>query len=224
MRRRERSSANNSDSSTIKLILLIIGLVVGIPAIIAVLVVCLVFTVTFFVVKKTVEVGNEFVQEVAKHQDEIQRAQREALDKAKKELKDVPNLPPLRKIPGTNMSDLIGLLDPQKDTVDNRKWEIINKELVCKEGNFVPRIQIPYIPPAEYDFIVTFSQPGLRNGISMIMPNPNGGSFYFFLGNSTVRHYCSRQLACRLESPSAIAEGGHLCPPLFSNTPKHKNC
>ena len=46
-----------------------------------------------------------------------------------------------------------------------------------RSGSFVPRVQFPYQPPQEYDYVVTFLQPGLRNGISLIMPNPNGGSF-----------------------------------------------
>jgi hypothetical protein len=95
-------------------------------------------------------------------------------------LKVVPNLPPLAKIPGTNMCDLIPLINPMKDSADGRKWTVVNNVLHCNEGNFVPRVEIPYIPPAEYDFIVTFAQPGLRNGISLIMPNPTNGSSFFW--------------------------------------------
>jgi hypothetical protein len=53
----------------------------------------------------------------------------------------------------------------------------------------VPRVQFPYRPPPEYDFVVTFWQPGLRNGISLVMPNPNGGSFFWFLGNDDGKGY-----------------------------------
>jgi hypothetical protein len=36
---------------------------------------------------------------------------------------------------------------------------------------------------------VTFSQPQLRNGISLIMPRPGGGSFYWFFGSENGKAY-----------------------------------
>jgi hypothetical protein len=93
--------------------------------------------------------------------------------------------PPPVTAPGKVSIDLIDLIDPRLDAVGKRRWTVANGELRCDEGSFVPRIQIPYRPPEEYDFIAVFSQPGLRNGISMIMPNPNGGSFYWFLGSGS---------------------------------------
>jgi hypothetical protein len=69
------------------------------------------------------------------------------------------------------------------------RWLVADKALHCADGNFVPRVQFPYRPPAEYDFVVTFWQPGLRNGISLIMPNPNGGSFFWFLGKENGAGY-----------------------------------
>ncbi|HZZ78183.1 MAG TPA: hypothetical protein VFE62_06675 [Gemmataceae bacterium] len=91
-----------------------------------------------------------------------------------------PQAPP--DVPGKKTIDLIPLIDTQRDAVENRKWSVRNNTLYCDDGNFVPRLQIPYRPPQEYDFTVVFSQPGLRNGISLIMPNPNGGSFFWYLG------------------------------------------
>src|SRR5262249_12669609 len=78
--------------------------------------------------------------------------------------------------------------DPRKDALDGRRWAVVNKALHCNDGSFVPRIEIPYQPPEEYDFIVTFSQPGLRNGISLIMPNPRGGSFFWYLGGNGAQY------------------------------------
>jgi hypothetical protein len=100
-----------------------------------------------------------------------------------------PQPPPPPAVPGKMTVDLIPLIKTDLDVVENRRWEVKNKTLHCLEGNFVPRIQLPYQPPAEYDFIVVFSQPNLRNGISLIMPNPNGGSFYWFVGGANNADY-----------------------------------
>jgi len=79
--------------------------------------------------------------------------------------------------------DLIPIIDLQWDVVDGAgKWQLQGKQLKCVEGNFVPRVQVPYIPPQEYDFTVTFSQPALRNGVSLIIPKPGGGTFYWAVG------------------------------------------
>jgi hypothetical protein len=93
-----------------------------------------------------------------------------------------PVLAQPKKKPADGAIDLIALLDLKKDVVTG-KWRLEKGELRCEEGGGVPRVQIPYIPPREYDFLVTFRQPKLHNGISLIMPNPNGGSFFWFLGN-----------------------------------------
>ena len=78
----------------------------------------------------------------------------------------LPQPAPPRGIPGKRMIDLIPLIDPGQDAVHGR-WAVADNVLHCNDGSFVPRIKIPYRPPEEYDFIVTFSQPGLRNGISL---------------------------------------------------------
>jgi hypothetical protein len=61
-------------------------------------------------------------------------------------------------------------------------WLVVGNALHANSYGGVLRMQIPYQPPEEYDFVVTFSQPRLRNGISLIMPNPNGGSFFWAFG------------------------------------------
>ena len=88
---------------------------------------------------------------------------------------------------GPKTYDLLSIIDLNVDVVDGKnKWKMQDKTLVCTEGHFVPRIQIPYTPPEEYDFTVTFSQPKMRNGISLIMPKPGpfGGMFYWCAGHS----------------------------------------
>jgi uncharacterized membrane protein len=104
----------------------------------------------------------------------------------------VPKAPPHPPLPvelvGRASIDLIPLIKPRKDVIHGH-WLVTKDELHCNDGNFVPRVQLPYIPPEEYDFVVTFSQPGLRNGISLVMPNPRGGSFFWFLGRDNGTGY-----------------------------------
>jgi hypothetical protein len=90
-----------------------------------------------------------------------------------------PQPPPPEGQPGKTMVDLIPLIDPRKDTVHGH-WLVHENVLHCNDAHFVPRIQIPYEPPEEYDFIVTFSQPGLRNGVSLVMPKPDGSGWFFW--------------------------------------------
>jgi hypothetical protein len=92
-----------------------------------------------------------------------------------------PPAPP--RVAGKKTVDLIPLIQPARDAVHGR-WAVAKNVLHCNDGNFVPRIEIRYRPPQEYDFVVTFSQPQLRNGISVIMPRPGGGSFYWFFGRA----------------------------------------
>ena len=93
----------------------------------------------------------------------------------------LPPPPPPPGVAGKITVDLIPLIDPAQDTVHGR-WVIDKNVLHCNDRHLVPRIQIPYQPPEEYDFTVTYSQPALRNGISMIMPKPGGGSCFWYLG------------------------------------------
>lgn len=104
--------------------------------------------------------------------------------------KEVPQPPPPMGVPGKPMVDLIPLVDPAKDALEDRRWLVKNNVLRCDDGGFVPRLEIPYQPPEEYDFIVTFSQRDLRNGISLIMPKPQGGgSFFWYLGSGDGSEY-----------------------------------
>jgi hypothetical protein len=91
-------------------------------------------------------------------------------------------------VEGKKTVDLIPLVTLEKDVVRGRRL-VADDVLHCNDSSFVPRIQFPYRPPEEYDFIVTFSQYDLRNGISLIMPNPKGGSFFWYLGSGDGREY-----------------------------------
>jgi hypothetical protein len=90
-----------------------------------------------------------------------------------------PEAPPA--VAGKKTIDLVGYFDQKKDVVYGR-WVVVKNTLHCNDMSNVPRIQFPYEPPQEDDFLVTFSQPNLRNGISLVMPNPRGGMFHFGFG------------------------------------------
>jgi hypothetical protein len=90
-----------------------------------------------------------------------------------------PEAPPA--VAGKKTIDLVPLFDQKKDVALGR-WVVVKNTLHCNDMSNVPRIQFPYEPPQEYDYIVTFSQPTLRNGVSLVMPNPKGGMFHFGFG------------------------------------------
>src|SRR5262249_18043696 len=83
-----------------------------------------------------------------------------------------------RKQSDRRVYNLIPLIDTNRDVLHG-SWRIENNQLRCDTTHFVPRVQIPYRPPEEYDFLVTFTQPNLRNGINLIMPNKHGGTFFW---------------------------------------------
>jgi hypothetical protein len=80
--------------------------------------------------------------------------------------------------------NLMPILDLSIDLVEGKnKWRLQDQTLICDTGHFCPRVQIRYVPPEEYDFSVTFSQPkNLRNGVSLILPKPGGGTFFWTVG------------------------------------------
>jgi hypothetical protein len=208
-RNRIRKDSSDSGGSVVGIVLLVIGIVVGIPAIITVLVLCVIFGLTFFAVKKGVEAGNEFVENVERQQEDFairqreeaaklqklheaaiarnQKMQGEFIAKMNKGNEPKVELKAPQPISAGKVVDLMALIDPVQDKVHGDRWEMVNKgthkELHCTEAVFVPRMKIPYIPPQEYDFMVTFSQQQLRNGISLIMPKPGLKSFFWYLGS-----------------------------------------
>ena len=104
------------------------------------------------------------------------------------EVAPVPNAlaqpPAPADVEGKTTVDLIPLLDLGKDVVKG-KWVVVDGVLHCNDQNSFPRVQIPYEPPEEYDFIVVFSQPRVRRSVGMILPNPLGDNFFWEFGGTS---------------------------------------
>jgi serine/threonine-protein kinase len=62
---------------------------------------------------------------------------------------------------------LLRRIDPEADTVRGQ-WAITNNELVAGEGHY-GMLEIPYHPPEEYDFRVTFSKTEFNDSVDQIV-------------------------------------------------------
>ncbi len=76
--------------------------------------------------------------------------------------------------------NLIPRIDPEKDTVAG-KWTV-EKGALMSSGNGDERIEIPYEPPEEYDFRITFTKTGTNCVIQML--SEAGASFIWVMGAS----------------------------------------
>jgi hypothetical protein len=103
----------------------------------------------------------------------------------KPEVQPVPNAlaqpPAPAGVEGKTTVDLIPLIDPRQDAIKG-KWIVVDNVLHCNDRSLKSCLQIPYQPPEEYDYTVVFSQPNLRLGVSAILPNPQGDSFFLEVG------------------------------------------
>jgi hypothetical protein len=97
-----------------------------------------------------------------------------------------PAVPAAPSMPRT--LNLLSIVDLPRDVVRGR-WSMVGKLLRCEDQHFVPRIQIRYEPPEEYDFVLQFSQPQLRHPVAAILPTRHGGSFLWRVGLLNGNHY-----------------------------------
>jgi hypothetical protein len=116
---------------------------------------------------------------------EMEKAEREAEAGMVDQPAVVPNAPPQpplpREIAGKKSVDLLRLVDPARDGIEG-PWLKANDVLHCNGDIVGQRIQFPYEPPQEYDFVVTFSHPAPGNGVFLYLPTTGGGSFYWNVG------------------------------------------
>jgi hypothetical protein len=85
-----------------------------------------------------------------------------------------------------NAINLLPLIDPQKDAVAG-EWTLVNGELVG-EKDIRGRIEIPYQPPEEYDFLVEFSgKSGGIGAMQMLAKGQRGFRWACFADSGGVR-------------------------------------
>lgn len=63
--------------------------------------------------------------------------------------------------------DLLALIDTDKDVVEG-EWKTDGKRLACERGAYA-RVQVPVIPPAEYDLNVTFIRTDGDGPVSLLL-------------------------------------------------------
>jgi serine/threonine protein kinase len=81
--------------------------------------------------------------------------------------------------------DLLPIIDLKKDVIHG-DWAAEGQVLHCRSQGLLPRIQVPYRPPEEYDYSVTYYQPNLRNGVCLVVPRPNNaGAFLWVIGGNS---------------------------------------
>jgi hypothetical protein len=80
---------------------------------------------------------------------------------------------------GGRVIDLLELIDTEKDAVAGN-WQIRDGALVSDATDFA-RIEIPYQPPAEYDFEIAYTRIGGNDGVAQIC-SESGHSFLWEMG------------------------------------------
>jgi hypothetical protein len=97
--------------------------------------------------------------------------------------KPAPPPPPAEKKPLVPGLDLLKLVAPDKDAVEGR-WAAPSGKLMLMEkrtpGLPMPRIEIPYKPPEEYDLRLNFRHTG--NGEVHLLLSKGGHAFAFEMG------------------------------------------
>jgi len=74
-----------------------------------------------------------------------------------------------RIAPGARKLNLIDLFESQHVVRGDWKKQSDGR-LVCSTRHLVPRIQLPYIPPDEYNVRLAYKQPALRHAVGIIFP------------------------------------------------------
>jgi hypothetical protein len=115
--------------------------------------------------------------------------------------------------PGTGFINLLPLIDPKQDSVAG-KWEITANG-IASSGIGEERIEIPYQPPAEYDFKIGFTKLSGNNIIIQILSEKalpfiwlmsTGGDYTFHY----VKGYGTGQNKTAVHGPGIAANTRHI--------------
>jgi hypothetical protein len=93
--------------------------------------------------------------------------------------------------PETGM-DLIRFVDPKKDTVTGT-WVADGGSLVSTPGGSGARLQIPFLPPPEYDLKVVIEKKGAIHFV-VILPTPESQCMVVFYGNECAMHMLENEV------------------------------
>ena len=93
--------------------------------------------------------------------------------------------------PGGRTVELLPLINPALDAPPwgRDKWRMVDGELVAAaEGG--ANMRVPYVPPAEYDYVVEFTRKGGPDSVGMIFPNPTKPeSVRWIMGGTGNEHF-----------------------------------
>ena len=121
---------------------------------------------------------------------------------------DETDPPPRQPSPARRVVDLLKLIEPSKDAVSGT-WALNGRrELTCG-GEPHARLEIPYKPPAEYDFVIEFTRVKGDADTVQIMSSRHGSNFAYLLGSARgTRALLSRVRAQR--NPTVVPTKGLL--------------
>jgi hypothetical protein len=90
------------------------------------------------------------------------------------------DLAALRAAPTWHIVDLLPMIDPSAHAVSG-EWSLAGLAIASNDGPRA-RIEIPYRPPDEYDFIIEFTRRQGEGGVAQVLRLPNGNACQWHIG------------------------------------------